>query len=287
MGASRDERESAEPMTMLRIGDIVVTALSDGPFPATLDSFIDFPRAEAERLTGARPGDPLFLPVNAYLLKLGGRHALIDTGCGPTMSPALGQLPRVLAALGVPPAAIDTVLLTHIHPDHALGLLDADGGAVFPNAELVVHEAEAAFWLNRDAGAGASERIRRNIAKGQAACAPYRGRLRAVGAGDALPGVEAVALPGHTPGHTGWLVQSGGDAVLIWGDVVHLPAVQVPRPDAALVFDVDPAQARATRLATFDRVAADRLRVAGAHLAFPGFGFIARRGAGYAFEPEQ
>src|SRR5262249_61123146 len=84
-----------------------------------------------------------------------------------------------------PPAAIDTVLLTHIHPDHALGLLDADGGAVFPNAELVVHEAEAAFWLNRDAGAGASERIRRNIAKGQAACAPYRGRLRAVRAGNA------------------------------------------------------------------------------------------------------
>jgi len=274
-------------MTTLTIGDIAITALSDGPFPATLDSFIDFPRAEAERLTGAKPGDPLFLPVNAYLLKLGDRYALIDTGWGPTMGPALGQLPRALTALGVPPDTIDTVLLTHIHPDHALGLLDAEGAAVFPNAELVVHEAEAAFWLNGDAAAGASERIRRNIAKGQAACAPYRERLRAVRAGDALPGVEAVALPGHTPGHTGWLVHSGSDAVLIWGDVVHLPAVQVPRPDAALVFDVDPAQARATRLATFDRVAADRLRVAGAHLAFPGFGFITRRGAGYAFEPEQ
>ena len=270
----------------LTIGDIVITALNDGPLPATLDSFIDFPRTEAERLTGAKRGDPLFLPVNAYLLKLGDRHVLIDTGCGPTMGPALGQLPHALTALGVPPAAIDHVLLTHIHPDHALGLLDADGRAVFPNAELVVHEAEAAFWLNRAAAAGASERIRRNIAKGQAACAPYRERLRAVRAGDALPGVEAVALPGHTPGHTGWLVHSGGDSVLIWGDVVHLPAVQVPRPDVQVVFDVDPARARATRLATFDRVAADRLRVAGAHLAFPGFGFITRRGSGYCYEPE-
>ena len=270
----------------VQIGDIEITALSDGPFPATLDSFIDFPRAEAERLTGWKPGDPLFLPVNAYLLRLGTKHALIDTGCGPTMGPDLGQLPNSLRALGIAPQTIDTVLLTHIHPDHALGLLDAAGRAVFPNAELVVHDDEAAFWLNRGAASGTSERIRRNIAKGQAACAPYRDRLRVVRNGDALPGVSAIALPGHTPGHTGWLVQAGDDGVLIWGDIVHLPAVQVPRPDAALVFDVDPAQARATRARTFDRVAADHLRVAGAHMDFPGFGHITRHGLSYRFEPE-
>jgi glyoxylase-like metal-dependent hydrolase (beta-lactamase superfamily II) len=269
-----------------KIGSIEVTALSDGPFPATLDSFIDFPRAEAERLTGAKPGDPLFLPVNAYLLRLGTNWALVDTGCGPTFGPDLGQLPNNLRALGVAPDQIDYVLLTHIHPDHALGLIDAAGGAVFPNAELILHEREAAFWLNRDAASGASERIRRNITKGQAACAPYRDRLRVVGDGEALPGVAAMLLPGHTPGHTGWFISAGRDGVLIWGDVVHLAAVQIPRPDAALVFDVDLDMARATRRRIFDQVAADRLRVAGAHLDFPGFGFIVRQGSGYRFEPD-
>ena len=271
-------------MSRLTVGSIEVTSLSDGPFPATLDSFIDFPRAEAERLVGGT--QPLFLPVNCYLLRLGSKWALVDTGCGQTMGSELGQVPNNLRALGIAPETIDYVLLTHIHPDHALGLTDASGRAVFPNAELIVHEQEAAFWLNRDAASGASERIRRNILKGQAACAPYRERMRVVGEGEALPGVSTIALPGHTPGHTGWLVHSGDDGVLIWGDVVHLPAVQVPRPDAALVFDVDPAAASATRRRTFDRVAADRLRVAGAHLAFPGFGYIVRHGASYRFEPD-
>jgi glyoxylase-like metal-dependent hydrolase (beta-lactamase superfamily II) len=98
--------------------------------------------------------------------------------------------------------------------------------------------------------------------------------------------VTATLLAGHTPGHTGWFIHSGADAVLIWGDVVHLPAVQVPRPEAALVFDVDPQAARTTRRRTFDRVATDRLRVAGAHLDFPGFGTIERQGTGYRFEPD-
>jgi glyoxylase-like metal-dependent hydrolase (beta-lactamase superfamily II) len=272
-------------MTRLAVGSIDVTALSDGPFPATLDSFIDFPRPEAERLVGGT--QPLFLPVNCYLLKLGAKWALVDTGCGQTMGPALGQLPNNLRALGVPPDKIDQVLLTHIHPDHALGLVDADGCAVFPNAELIVHEQEAAFWLNRDAPSGATERIRRNIGKAQAACAPYRERMRVVREGEALPGVSATALAGHTPGHTGWLVHSGNDSLLIWGDVVHLAAVQVPHPEAALVFDVDPDAARATRARIFGRAAAERLRVAGAHLDFPGFGHIVRHGAGYRFEPDR
>jgi glyoxylase-like metal-dependent hydrolase (beta-lactamase superfamily II) len=151
---------------------------------------------------------------------------------------------------------------------------------------LIVHEKEAGFWLNQDAASAATDRIRRNIGKARTVTAPYRERLRTVRDGDALPGVSATLLPGHTPGHTGWLIHSGSDGVLIWGDVVHLPAVQVPRPEAALIFDVDPQAARTTRKRTFDRVATDRLRVAGAHLDFPGFGHIVRHGADYRFEPD-
>jgi glyoxylase-like metal-dependent hydrolase (beta-lactamase superfamily II) len=271
---------------VLKIGDIEVTALSDGPFPAPLNSFVDFDRTETERLTGRRIDETIILPVNSYLLKLGAKWALVDTGCGPSYGPTLGQLPEKLRALGVAPEAIAHVLLTHIHPDHALGLIDADGRAVFPKAELIVHEEEADFWLNHDPSETADERIQRNRAKGQRATGPYRERMRTVDEREVLPGISAVLLAGHTPGHTGWHVHSGSDGVLIWGDIVHIPAVQVPRPDAALVFDSDPQAARETRRRTFDRVAADRLRVAGAHLDFPGFGYIVREGTSYRYEPE-
>jgi glyoxylase-like metal-dependent hydrolase (beta-lactamase superfamily II) len=268
-----------------KVGDIEVTALSDGPFPATLDTLIEFDRAEAQRLLGKPPGTPFFLPVNSYLLKLGDKRVLVDTGCGPTVSRELGQLPKRLRAEGVAPEAIDSVLLTHIHPDHAMGLVDATGAAVFPNAELIVHAVEADFWLGRDPAVGATERIRRNIGKARHATAPYRERMRTVPDGEALPGVTAVLLPGHTPGHTGWIVHSGADSLLIWGDVVHIPAIQVARPEAAFEYDVDPQAARATRQRTFDMVAADRLTVAGAHLDFPGIGTIVRTGTSYRFEP--
>ena len=115
----------------MKIGDIKITAISDGPLPASLDSFIEFDRSEAERLSGRKSGDPFFLPVNCYLLKLGTTLALIDTGCGPTMGPDLGRLPNNLRVLGVSPEKIDHVLLTHIHPDHALGLVDAKAARYF------------------------------------------------------------------------------------------------------------------------------------------------------------
>jgi len=268
-----------------KIGDIEMTALSDGPLPATLDTLLDFDRDEAQRLLGKPAGTPFFLPVNSYLLRRGSRWVLIDTGCGPTVGPELGQLPNRLREAGVPPEAIDVVILTHIHPDHAMGLVDAKGGAIFPNAELIVHEVEANFWLGQEAAAGATERIRRNIGKARHATTPYRDRMRTVRDGEALPGVSAVLLPGHTPGHTGWVVHSGRESVLIWGDVVHIPAIQVARPEAAFEYDVDPQAARETRQRTFDMVSADRLCVAGAHLDFPGIGTIVRTGANYRFEP--
>lgn len=268
-----------------KIGDIEMTALSDGPFPATLDTLLDFDRDEAQRLIGQPAGAPFFLPVNSYLMKLGRQWALVDTGCGPVMSADLGQVPKRLREIGVAPEAIDIVLLTHIHPDHAMGLVDADGAAIFPNAELIVHEVEANFWLGREPASGATERIRRNIGKARHATAPYRARLRTVGNGEALPGVSAVLMPGHTPGHTGWLIHSNRDSVLIWGDVVHIPAIQVACPEAAFEYDVDPLAARETRRRAFDMVSADRLCVAGAHLDFPGIGTIVRTGTTYRYEP--
>jgi glyoxylase-like metal-dependent hydrolase (beta-lactamase superfamily II) len=220
-----------------KVGDIKVTALSDGRLATSLDVILGMDRTEAARLAGTTGGD-VHIAVNAFLLKLSGRWALIDAGAGNSMGPALGRLAENLRAFGVAPEEIAAVFLTHIHPDHSNGLVDASGHAVYPNAELIVHETEARFWLDRDEASGANERIRRNIAKAAVATAPYRQRLRTVREGEAMAGVAAVALPGHTPGHSGWLIASGKESLLIWGDLVHLASVQVARPDTGLVFDV-------------------------------------------------
>lgn len=267
------------------VGDIPVTAVSDGVLAAPLDVVLGVDKAEVARLAGKPPGESLHISVNTFLLELKDGWALVDTGAGNTMGATLGKLPGNLRALGVRPEEIRTILLTHLHPDHSNGLVDDAGNAVYPNAEIVLHEAEAQFWLDRDEQSGANERIRRNIAKAKITTAPYRTRMRTVRAGEAVPGVSPLLLAGHTPGHTGWLIRSGSDALLIWGDLVHLASIQIPRPDTGLVFDVDPQAACATRTRMFDRIAAEKLKIAGAHLDFPGFGVIVREGAGFAFEP--
>jgi glyoxylase-like metal-dependent hydrolase (beta-lactamase superfamily II) len=269
-----------------QIGDIEVTALSDGVLAAPLDVVLGMDKAETARLAGKKPGESLPISVNAFLLKRGAKLALVDTGSGNTMGPTLGKLTDNLRALGVAPDQIETIFLTHLHPDHSNGLVDDAGTAIYPNAEVVLHETEAAFWLDRDEATGPTERIRRNIVKSAETTKPYRARMRIVRDGEAMPGVSAMLLPGHTPGHTGWLIHSGKDSLLIWGDLVHLASIQIARPDTGLVYDVDPQAACATRRRMFDRAAADKLTVAGAHLDFPGFGAIVRKGVGFGFEPD-
>ena len=268
------------------IGDIEVTPISDGILQTSLDVVLKLDRAEKESLSGKKIGDPVHMSVNAFLLKMKGKYALVDAGSGNTMGPTLGRVPESLRAAGVTPEQIGTIFLTHLHPDHSNGLVDDAGQAVFPNAEVILHEQEARFWLDRDETSATDERIRRNIAKARVTTAPYRARMRTVSDGEAVPGVSAVLQAGHTPGHTGWLLQSGNESLLIWGDLVHLASIQIPRPDTGLIYDVDPQMAGATRLRMFDRIATDRIRVAGAHLDFPGFGFVTRAGAGYRFEAD-
>jgi glyoxylase-like metal-dependent hydrolase (beta-lactamase superfamily II) len=269
-----------------KVGDIELTTLSDGVLTTSLDVVLDLAPDEKERLAGIKVTDPLPISVNAFLLKMAGKYALIDTGSGNTLGPTLGKLPENLRALGVTPERIETIFLTHLHPDHSNGLVDDAGEPHYPNAELIVHETEARFWLDRDEASAPDDRIRRNITFARRSTAPYRKRLRTVPDGEAIPGISAVLMPGHTPGHTGWLLQSGNDSLLIWGDLVHLAAVQVPRPDTGLTYDVDPQLACATRERMFDRIAADKLQVAGAHLNFPGFGRLERKGTGFRFEAD-
>lgn len=270
----------------LRVGDVEVVALSDGPLKTSLDFLIGMPRDQAEALVGGAPDAPLFIPVNNFLLTIGGKRVLIDAGSGHAMQPTLGRLPQALRDTGVPPEAVDAVVLTHIHPDHANGLLDEAGAPRFPNAEIIVRAKEAAFWLDVPADADGAPGPRRYRPTAQKVMAPYAARTRRVPDGETvLGGLTPLPADGHTPGHTAWLLSGGGDAMLFWGDVVHLAAVQIPHPDVALTYDLDPDEGRRTRLRLFEMAVAERLLIGGAHIDAPGIGRLVRRGGGYGFEP--
>jgi glyoxylase-like metal-dependent hydrolase (beta-lactamase superfamily II) len=269
------------------IGDIVVTALNDGMFEGSFDWLSGLPAAEAEALHhDSFRAVPPRLAVNAFLIQTADLLVLVDGGCGDTMGPDMGRLADNLAAMGIEPGDLDVILSTHLHPDHVGGLVDADKQAVFSNAELIVHDAEPRFWSDDAVLAKAADQDRQFIELARATMSAYGNRIRQITGGEVVPGITAVPEPGHTPGHTGWLIASGGDSLLIWGDIVHMPGVQFPRPEVGMGFDIDGAQAIATRRRIMDMAAADRLRVAGMHLDFPAFGHLVRAASGYAFVPE-
>jgi glyoxylase-like metal-dependent hydrolase (beta-lactamase superfamily II) len=263
------------------VGDTIVTALSDGYFDLPLAHVLTnlSPQdAESALHRAFRPANPR-LEVNVFLVRRKGEAPiLVDTGAGAAFGPTAGRLRTALVAIGIDPADIGMILLTHLHGDHAGGLLDTDGHAVFRNAEIVMHEAEAAFWLQGDPGAGADQQ---SFDFARAAVAPYRDRMRLVQAGNVLPGIDAVLLPGHTPGHTGYRIGEGAASLLIWGDLVNQPAVQSAYPEAGFFSDSDAALAVRTRMETLAKAADEGLLVAGMHIEFPGIARVARDGDGY------
>jgi len=270
-----------------RIGSTIVTALSDGYFGMAFDVFQGLDPAEGEALlrSAHRPSPPR-IEVNAFLLEHRGKRILVDTGCGAHLGPTVNMLGANLAAAGVNGEAIDAILCTHIHPDHTNGLIDGSGEPVFPAAEVYVPNADAAFWLSDENRAKAPDELKVQFDWARASFAPYRDRVHLIGPGEVLPGVDAIALPGHTPGHCGYVVHSDGDALLIWGDAVHSISIQAARPGVTFAADVDGDVARATRLRLFDQVATDRLLITGMHVDFPGFGYLTRDANRFRYEPE-
>ena len=264
------------------LGDFRVTAISDGYLQAGLDLLSNIEADEASRLQ-ARAGvlDPTAIHVNCYLIRGRGRTVLVDAGGGGFFQPRGGALMANLAAAGVSASDIDTVLLTHAHPDHVGGLLDASGNKAFPGAELVVPEQEFAFWQDDANLSRASEDARSHFALARDVFDRYGMQTRRFRGSEVLPGISAQPLPGHTVGHCGYRIESGDQGLLVWGDTVHFPHIQIVRPDASIAFDQEGLVAASTRSSLLDRVSAENLLVAGMHLGEPGFARIVRRARGY------
>lgn len=278
MNASIIERA----LPTLQIGDFLIQAISDGHLTASLDLLSHIDPAEAAQLQlKAGVSDPSSIHINTYLVRGKGRTILIDAGAGGIKGWG-GKLRGNLLRAGVRPTDVDTILLTHAHPDHVGGLLDAQGHPVFPNAELLIHPRELAFWEEDGNLARSNERARGNFLLARQVFAGYRRNLRLLAEGDVLPGISMVPLPGHTLGHTGYRVESEGRSALVWGDIVHFPHIQIARPDVSIAFDQDPQRAAAARSALLDMVSRDGLMVAGMHLGEMGFARISRIRRGYA-----
>ena len=274
-----------------KVGDVVVTAVADGYIPLGADAV---PNASQTDL------DPYYehamiapkdfkTNVNCYVLDFPDRRVLIDAGGYQFSTKTMGRVPDVLTQIGVEPDSVDVLVMTHLHPDHAGGTYLDDGSARFPNARLILNEREIAFWRDDSQANIDREGDKGDFKIAHALLDAYADRTTAFSEeSEVVPGMTSVPLYGHTPGHTGYHLKSKGEELLVWADIVHMPAMQLGNPDFYIKLDVTPEEAVATRKRTLEWVADEKLTICGMHLPFPGFGHLRRSAADgieYEFVP--
>ncbi len=273
----------------LMVGDIEVTALSDGTVGLHVDQLLQrtSPQKVKSALAKWRLGLPVETSVNGYLVNTGSKLVLIDAGAGSLFGPTLGKLVANLKAAGYTPEQVDEIYITHMHPDHVGGLA-ADGQAVFPNATVRADQAEADFWLSAANLEAAPKESKGFFQGAQASLKPYvdAGRFKAITAdGTLVPGVGSVATHGHTKGHRNYVVESQGQKLVLWGDLMHVAAVQFATPAVTIAFDTDQNAALAQRRKAFADAAKQGYAIGASHLSFPGIGTLRAEGTGYVFQP--
>jgi glyoxylase-like metal-dependent hydrolase (beta-lactamase superfamily II) len=272
-----------------KIGDMEATVVSDGALgPFTVSGL--YPKAPKEDVDALAKGEFLsrekfVLQENCLVLNNGDQLALIDTGSGapyPQYGTGAGRLSKNLEAAGVKPEDIDFVILSHGHADHLCGIMGEAGQRHFPNAQIMVSKSDFDFWTD-EGKLSAIGTMKFFVDSARANLLPNKDRLAFVEDGkEVIKGVQAISSPGHTPGHTSYILSSAGQNVLYTGDIAHT-FVQFKHPEWPLVFDIDPTTASSTRKRMMDMAAAENLAVIVYHLAFPGIGHIARDGDAFRF----
>lgn len=269
----------------LTAGNATITAISDGALKMPLDKLLTniSPEKVAQRMALAAMTPETDVSVNAFVVDTGEQRILIDTGAGQLPGYTGGHLQDNLRAAGYPPESIDLVLLTHIHSDH-FGSLTLNGTPVFPNAQVKVSQEDARYWLDRDNLDDIPESRHRSFHNAQ----QVMERVRAAGQlqtfdlpAQVHPLIRALPAPGHTPGSVVYLLESGAEKVLFWGDIIHAEPVQMQEPHVAIQFDIDQNQAIRTRETVLAEAAREGYLVGAAHIAFPGIGRVVRSGEGY------
>jgi glyoxylase-like metal-dependent hydrolase (beta-lactamase superfamily II) len=275
----------------MQLGQFEITALYDGAVQLNTGLLHNAEPADLDQLLAKMfvSSPKMQTAVNAYLINTGEHLVLVDAGASTLFGPNLGFVRKNMEASGYRPEQVDTVILTHMHGDHIGGLNDADDKPIFAKATVYAAKAESGYWLSNEMAAAAPQQRQHAFEVAQEAAAPYLAEKRFQPLKEEMaivPGIRAVKAPGHTPGHTAFAVESEGQKLLIWGDIVHAHAVQFTRPEVSIEFDVDQPQAVATRKVLLQEMAASGSLVAGMHLPFPGIGHVRAEGKGmYAWVP--
>jgi glyoxylase-like metal-dependent hydrolase (beta-lactamase superfamily II) len=287
---NKTEKSQVPGIYPFRLGEFTITALSDGTVPQDLHQVLTNTNpAEIDRLLDRNfLENPVEASINTFLIDTGDKQVLVDTGAGQLFgSLGGGKLQGALKVAGYAPEEIDTILITHIHTDHSGGLV-VGGQMMFPNATVYAGKPDVDLWLNPANVERSREDQRRFFTEADKTVKPYldAGKLKSFSGETAiLPGITALPTPGHTPGHSFYRVESKGEGIEFWGDILHFGSVQFPKPEITVIYDFDSQAAAAQRKKQFARAEVSRRLIAAAHLPFPGVGHIRAEDRGYTWVP--
>ena len=289
LAASPQHHDQVPGFYRLKVGDLEVTALFDGPGVFDVN-WLNGQKTKDDVLK-ALQDDPHLMDVSdaGYLVNTGKHLILVDAGSGIWFGGGkFGHLVANLRSAGYTPEQVNAVLVTHLHSDHIGGLTTPDGKIVFPNADIYVAKADSDFWLSPEIAAKAPKEAQELFQSAQGIAVPYikAGKWHTFGDSDQIvDGMQIVPLRGHTPGHTGYEFSSQGKKLLFWGDVMHVQRLQLPDPKITVGFDVDPTAASATRDQLLRKLASEDVLIAGPHMLFPGLGRLHKESGTYRWAP--
>jgi glyoxylase-like metal-dependent hydrolase (beta-lactamase superfamily II) len=279
--------DPAKGFVPYKVGSADVTALYDGIWEKPHDpAFIanaSVDDVKAAMMAAGLTADFVSIPFTVVVVKNGGKTILCDSGTGGQVQPTAGKLMSNMKAAGIDPASIDTILISHFHPDHIFGLMEKETNKpVFPNAEIIVSDVEYKFWTD-PAVIDRLPEARKGLARRIQAVFPTWKNIRQVeGEPEVAPGIRFVSAPGHTPGHRAFHLSSGSSQLMISNDTAYVPALVAAHPDWHGAYDQDAKTAEASRRKLLDRVIADKIMICGYHFPFPGAGTMSKDGIGYA-----